>query len=422
MIRDREVSFRNGARRSMGVFLFLFVLYGVPSLAQDWPQWRGPKRAGVAGAGPEVAWDKTPQQAWSIEVGEGHAAPVVQDGRIWLHSRVDDRETVFCLDLEQGTVLWRQAYDAPYQMDPNATGHGPGPKSTPVLHQGRLFTLGISGILSAWDADEGTLLWRRGFTDEFETTSPLFGTAASPLASGDMVYAQIGGHDRGAVRAFGVADGQTRWSWEGDGPGYASPILIEVDGVRQLVMQTQRHFVGLEAAGGTQLWKAEYTTPHYQNSVTPVQAGDLLLVSGLDQGLLALRPVRDEAGWKVETAWSTREVSLYMSTPVLSGGVLYGLSHFKNGQYFGLDPHSGQVRWVSPGRQGEHASLLSSGGVVVALDTAGDLLVFGSDGTGFEPAARHRLAATPTWAHPAPLADGLLVKDKFTLARWRFAP
>lgn len=416
------MALRKGPLGLMGVFLFLLALYGVPCLAQDWPQWRGPGRDAFATAGTEVAWDKVPEQVWGVEVGEGHAAPVVRDGLVWLHSRVEGREVVACFDLEKGTQVWRQAYDAPYEMNPNAAGHGPGPKSTPALYRGRLFTLGISGILSAWDAGTGALLWQRDFADEFEATSPLFGTAASPLALGDMVYAQIGGHDRGAVRAFGAADGATRWTWEGDGPGYASPIVFEADGVRQLVTQTQSHFVGLEAAGGAELWKVEYTTPHYQNSVTPVRVGDLLLVSGLDQGLLALRPARDGEGWRVETAWSTRDISLYMSTPVLSGGVLYGLSHLKHGQYFGLDPYSGQVRWLSAGRQGEHAALFSSGGAVLALDTAGDLLVFGTDSTGFEPAARHRLAATPTWAHPAPLADGVLVKDKFTLARWRFVP
>ena len=138
------------------------------------------------------------------------------------------------------------AYDAPYQMDPAATGHGKGPKSTPVLSGGRLFTLGISGVLSAVDAATGKLLWRQTFDKEFPLTAPDFGTAMSPHGRRRCVIAHVGGTDGGALRAFDAATGRVRWSWTEDGPAYASPVIVEAGGVRQIVTQTQRHIVGVE--------------------------------------------------------------------------------------------------------------------------------------------------------------------------------
>jgi outer membrane protein assembly factor BamB len=399
---------------------FLAAFAPNPAQAQDWPQWRGPQRDGVALRVQALAWEKAPQRQWRVEIGLGHAAPVARDGLVWIHSRRDGRELVTCLDAKDGTRRWQQSYDAPYQVNPSAAGHGPGPKSTPALYGDRLYTLGISGILSAWQAADGKLVWRREFVDEFAAAAPLFGTAASPLADGESVYVHTGFKGQGALRAFDAASGATRWSWAGDGPAYASPVLMQTGGQWQIVTQTQRHCIGIAADTGAELWKIDFTTPYDQNSVTPLVVGDLVLFSGLDQGLMAWRPIRDESGWRVEKVWHTREVSLYMSSPVLSGGLLYGLSHLKRGQFFCLDPTDGSLRWTSPGRQAQNAALVALPAQVLALNTDGELLVLDSASTAFEPKALHPLASTPTWAHPVPLTDGLLIKDETMLTRWRY--
>ena len=152
--------------------------------AQDWNQWRGPARSGVTAAFKTPAvWPDRMKQIWKVDAGEGHASPVVSGTRAYLLSRVGDREAVTAFDLATGKQAWQQLYDAPYQVNPAATSHGKGPKSTPVVDGGRLFTFGISGILSAWDVASGRLLWRKDFKGEYPTTVPDFGTAMSPIVS-----------------------------------------------------------------------------------------------------------------------------------------------------------------------------------------------------------------------------------------------
>ncbi|HTU25953.1 MAG TPA: PQQ-binding-like beta-propeller repeat protein, partial [Pirellulales bacterium] len=150
--------------------------------AEDWTQWRGAGRDGVAlDLAPRKAWPAELEQKWQIEVGLGHSSPVVAGDRVFIFSRQIDQEVVRALSQADGKEIWRKSYPAPYEVNPQAAGHGKGPKSTPVVADGRLFTLGIGGILSCWDAASGELKWRKDFAKQFKHTSPLYGTAMSPL-------------------------------------------------------------------------------------------------------------------------------------------------------------------------------------------------------------------------------------------------
>ena len=208
--------------------LFLGSLVQVSS-AQNWPQWRGPNRDGVVtGFAAPAKWPARPSVKWKVPAGLGHASPVVAAGKVYLFTRVQDRETASCLDLESGKEVWSQSYAVEYNMHPAAVSHGKGPKSTPVLYNDKLYTLGISGILSCFDAKTGKLRWRKEFSRQFKTTSPYFGTAMSPVADKGLLIAHVGGHDSGALTAFDAESGEVKWSWTGDGPGYASPIVVEI--------------------------------------------------------------------------------------------------------------------------------------------------------------------------------------------------
>src|SRR6516165_8532712 len=142
--------------------------------ADDWPQWRGPNRDGIAGAYTEPkTWPEKLERKWKVEVGEGHSSPVVADGRIYLHTRQGEREVVSCLRPENGQIIWQEGYAAPYTVNPAAARHGKGVKSTPVVDSGRIFTLGINGTLSCFDAKTGKPQWRK------ESAAATFGTATS---------------------------------------------------------------------------------------------------------------------------------------------------------------------------------------------------------------------------------------------------
>jgi outer membrane protein assembly factor BamB len=390
------------------------------ALAADWPQWRGPARDGRAALPSRAAYPEALTPAWKVAVGEGHASPLVVGDRAYVFAREGDEEVLQSLDLATGRRLWREAYLAPYTMSPAATAHGKGPKSTPAVAGGRVFTLGISGILSAFDAATGRLAWRKEFSRQYGETSPLYGAAQSPVVDADRVIVHVGGPGRGALTAFDAATGAVRWAWTGDGPAYASPVVATLAGARQVVTFTESLLVGVSADRGELLWKVPFTTPWVQNAVTPIVDGDTVVYSGLDHPVRAVKVVRKGPAYATEPRWENAEVSAYLSTPVLEGGRIYGLSPRKRGQLFCLEAATGRVVWLSDGRQGENAALVAGDGSVFVLTTDAELLVVPQKGDAFAAARRYRVAESATWAHPVVTSEGLLVKDRTHLAYLKF--
>jgi len=387
--------------------------------ADDWPQWRGPRRDGVVSSsdGP-AAWPEQLKLRWKVTVGEGHASPILAGGRIYVFTRQQDKETALALDPENGKVIWQQSYAAPYTMHPAAVRHGKGPKSTPVFAGERLYTLGISGVLTCWDAAAGTLKWRREFTREYRGTSPDFGAAMSPVVDRGLVIAHVGGHDDGALTAFDAASGEVKWRWTGDGPAYASPIVVEFGGVRQVVTETQNNIVGVSAENGQLLWKIPFTTDYDQNIPTPILYRDELILSGDAKGIMAVRASVKDGKWATETVWRNTDVALFMSSPVVAGDLLFGFSQYKKGQFFSLDLSNGAAKWMGPARQGDNATVLVSGENLIFLKDDAELIIAKATGQGFEPLHTYSAAQSPTWAHPLVLRDGIVIKDATTLARW----
>jgi outer membrane protein assembly factor BamB len=305
-------------------------------------------------------------------------------------------------------------------VNPAAYSHGPGPKSTPAVAGGRVFTFGISGILSAFDAASGRLLWRKEFAREYPATSPTYGTAQSPLVDGNRVIVHVGGSGGGALTAFDAATGAAVWSWKGDGPGYASPVIAEPGGVRQVVALTDSLLIGVDAASGRLLWKLPFTTEYTQNAVTPLVSAGLVVYSGLDHPLTALRVTAGGGTWSAAPAWENAEVAAYMSSPVAVAGRVCGLSHRKRGQVFCLDAATGKTVWLSEGRTAESAALVAAGSHLLVLTTEGELLLVDAAGPAFTVQRRWPVAGAATWAHPAVLPEGVLIKDAGSLAFLRF--
>lgn len=388
--------------------------------AQDWPQWRGPNRDGVAaGFEAPAAWPRALRRVWQVSAGSGHSSPIVAAGRVYLFLREGDEEVLVARDLASGREIWHQGYPVPYSMNLAATAHGKGPKSTPVVSGGRVYTLGISGILSCFDSAGGRLVWRKEFSKEFRATSPDYGAAASPAVDAGLLLAPVGGRDDGAFTAFDADTGAVRWTTRGDGPAYASPVVATLAGTRQVVTQTQSHVVGIAAASGERLWEIPFATPYDQNAVTPVVDGDLVIYSGLEKGVDAVRIARAGGGFAAQPAWHNSDVSSYLASPVSAGGRLYGFSHRNKGQFFALDPRNGRTLWLSQGRQGESATAAAAGEQVLFLTTEGRLYVVRADAASFAPVASYTVAESPIWAQPALAGRALVVKDALSLALWR---
>lgn len=400
--------------------LFLFsMLLSVTATAQvaDWPQWRGPNRdATVSDGSIPQTWPKTLKEEWKVPVGVGHSSPVVASGKIYVFARQGEEEVLLCLDAVTGKELWKSSQPISYVMNPAAMGHGKGPKSTPVVSNGNVCTFGISGVLSCHDARTGKLKWKREFSTQYPNTSPLYGTAMSPVIDKGMLIAHVGGQDKGALTAFDLETGAVKWSNEADGPAYASPLVVTLAGVRQVVTFTQKEFVGVDAASGKLLWKVPAKTEYDTNSVTAVAYKDMLILAREGQGLTAIRIAKEVAELKPQEVWSNKEVELYLNTPVLQGNRLYGLSVRQKGQFFALDALTGKTVWLGPGRMGENAAILNVGGkVLLLLTNDANLIVLPADAKEYSPVIQYTVAKSPTWAHPVVIGKRILIKDETTL-------
>ncbi len=388
-----------------------------------WTGWLGPKRNGwVSYFKPPAKWPTKLKKEWQVKVGTGYGSPLVADGRVYQHGRQGEDEVVWCLDVKSGEVIWRKSYPTPFKIGGGGEYHGKGPKSCPVLAEGRLFTMSVSGVLTAWDAATGEKLWGRGYGSRFKKRHPRWGASGSPIVDGKQVIAQFGTDGDGALTALDTATGEEVWSQGSDGPSYASPILVEIQGVRQVVDWNERTIVGVESRSGRKLWehpaKGDFLD---QNMPTPVFHNGRILLGAENRGIRGLDPIMKSGTWKVRESWHQKRVALNMSSAVMNGDLLFGFSHYGKGKFFCLDPKTGEVLWQGPGRTGDNVMFLSIPGHVVALINNGRLEIISANGDRYKKVASYRVAEDRTWAPPVLLETGVLVKDLEMLTRWSFA-
>lgn len=382
---------------------------------EGWPQWRGNGRDGSATFTVPATWPDTLNRKWRVEVGTGYAAPITVGDRVFAFSRQGEDEVMRALDAATGKTLWETKYNATYTPNPAATRtHGTGPKSTPTFADGRLFTLGMSGIVTAFDAATGTQLWQK----PRPATEPLYHTAMSPLVDGASVIVHVGGHNSGALTAFDVRTGDVKWSWDGDGPAYGSPIVVNLGGTRQVITMTQDNLVAVSAASGELLWKRPYSVRATRNAVTPIVHNQLVIVSGLGMPVIGFRVMNKAGQWTSEDVWTNNDVSMDMSTGVVIGNSLFGFSPRNSGQYFALDANTGQTQWLSAPRVAENAAIVRAGNLWFALDTEARLSVVRASATQMELLKRYSVAESATWAQPVLSGQRMFIKDLNSIALW----
>ena len=385
--------------------------------ASDVTQWRGANRDGVvAGFTAPATWPDQLTQRWKVDVGLGYATPIVVGNRVYVFSRQGDDEVMLALDAATGKQIWRTAYPAPFEMNSAAKPHGPGPKSTPVFANGRLFSIGMTGTVTAWDAATGKQLWQKPGTPSLV---PMYTTHAfSPIVDGPNVIFHVGGHDKGALTAFDMATGQERWRWAGDGPGYGSPIIGEFGGVRQLVTLTQGKAVGIDPRTGMALWERPFTSSNFTSSITPVRFGNSVLIWTSSTPLTAIGISRKGGQWVAEPLWESMETPNRLSNTVADGDVMFGLTSRNMGQYYAVDAKTGKMLWSSEPRQAGNVAMARAGNILFSLENDGELVVFRASRTGFEMLKRYKVAETDTWAQPAISGNRIFVKDVSTLTLW----
>jgi outer membrane protein assembly factor BamB len=404
-------------RRAAFVAIGLAISASAGTAAQ-WPQWRGPTRDGIAPeANVPASWPEKPTLRWKQPAGEGYSSPVVDGGRVFVHSRREPQEIVTAFDLASGNTLWRATYDAPFTKNQYATQMAKGPFSTPLVAGGRLYTLGVTAVLSAFDASTGGLKWRKDFSKEIDTSKLFTGTAMSPIIANGLLIVHAGDDDGGALRAFDPASGAEKWTLSGHGPGYASPVLVGKP-ARQLITMTDKAVVSVDVGNGTLLWSLPWPDEWNENIVTPAMAGDMLILSGTRKGTFGYRLDTSSGKGMPRQVWHNAELPMYMSTPVADGPMLFGFSNRRKGQLFCLDGRTGTAAWTTEGRAGTNASLVSAGPNLVVLTTEGDLIVLRRNPDKYDELRRYKVSSSATWAHPVLLSDAVVVRDADTLSVW----
>lgn len=430
-------------------------LIATPTLAQDWPQWRGPNRdAHATGFEPPSVWPNELQQQWKLTVGEGVATPAVVGNRLFVFSREEGQEVLRCLDAETGRELWKNSYESLGATGPAQSFSGP--RSSPAVAAGKVITVGVRGVISCLDAATGQVLWRQ---DDFKAW-PNFFVSSSPLIAEGLCLAQLGGRDNGALVAYDLATGQEKWRCPGP-PAYASPVLVRVDGLPVVVVQTETGLQAVALDSGRKLWEAAPAPPaggdageargpggrggggrgggRDYHATTPTVAGDLLVVLG--QTAQAWRLTKSGEGLQATRVWTNPDKPSVFASPVELHGLVFGLSAAN--ELFCLDRADGRLLWsVSAAPAGAEAgrtpsgppggpgggrmrgggggfgSLIAAGKVLMAMTPAGELMVFEPDRAAFKELARLKVADTPVHAHPVISGKRLFIKERDALICW----
>ncbi len=309
--------------------------------AQNWPQWRGPNRdAKVTGFKAPASWPKELSQKWKISVGDGVATPALVGDKLYVFARQEGNEIIRCMDAATGSEIWSDKYPT----DPvvgNAAGFQ-GPRASPTVADGKVITLGVRGVLSCHNATTGEKLWRK----DDNLAWPQFFTSSSPLVVDQLCIAQFGSSRQGGIAAYDLTTGEEKWKWTGDGPAYASPSLLDIDGAKAIVAVTANKLVAI-GLDGNPLWQTSYTQGRY-NATSPIVKGQTVIYAGPTRGMTAVSFEKhgDELAKKEEGGWKNEDNSLMFNTPLLRDGSLYGISGLN--ALFCVNADTGESQWSAP--------------------------------------------------------------------------
>ncbi len=378
--------------------------------AGDWPNLHGPARDGHS-AETKLNWDwpkDGPPVVWKLDTGAGWASPVVSGESLILFHRVGDDEIVACLNATTGKEKWKYTYTTKYKDD---FGFDNGPRATPTIADGAVYTLGANSDLTAVGIATGKKIWSRNLIDDYKPAKGFFGVACSPLVVGKKVFVNVGAKGAGVV-CFDATDGKEVWKSTDDGPSYSSPTIAEIDGKPAAVFLTRAGLRVLDTDNGKSLYDFAWR-PRDNASVqaaTPLVWKDeiFLTVSYATGGVL----LKTKKGELTEVWSNDKSLSSQYNTPVRVGDYLYGTngrSDLGAAQLRCVVWKTGEVKW-SEAKFGV-ASLIAVDGGLLALNEAGELARFDASPDGYKERARATLLTKPTRPSPA-LANGLLyVRD-----------
>ena len=393
-------------------------------LSDDWPQWGGPEQ--------DLVWRETGivktlpttgllPRVWSTPIGEGYAGPAVAKVNSRWSVFVTDRifkqrvgyERVLCLDAETGEPIWQHEYPVEYSVSYPA-----GPRSTPVINDGRVYTLGAQGHFFCFDAATGNVLWSKNFVKDYGTKLATWGMVAAPLVDGDQLITLVGGQKDSLVVSFDKATGKELWRALNDrAVGYAPPVIFTFGGKRQLIVWHPTAVSALEPKTGKLIWEVPYGVRYGLSIATPRKVGNRLFVASFYNGPRMIEVSND--GTQAKIVWSgnsdseinTDGLHPIMMTPIFDGTHIYGVCSY--GQLRCLDANNGRRLWETQKATGKgrwwNAFIIPHEDRYFLHNEQGDLIIANLTPQGYEEISRAKLIE-PTrrvqrrmtiWSHPA---------------------
>jgi len=379
----------------------------------EWPGFRGPARDGaVRGVRIATDWSQSPPvELWRRPIGPGWSSFAVHGDLVYTQEQRGDDEDVSCYRLATGEPVWRHG-DPVRFWESNA---GAGPRATPTLGNGRVYTLGATGILNALDAASGALVWSRNAAADTRVETPGWGFTGSPLVVGDAVIVATSGR----LAAYDTATGQPRWLGPEGGAGYSSPHLATFDGIAQVLLLRGSRSTSVAPADGSLLWehKGEPGVSILQPSLTA--DGDVLVAGGDAMGGTGIRRLavaHGPAGWTVSERWMSKGLKPYFSDFVVHEGHAFG---FDGSILSCIDLADGTRKWKG-GRYGHgQLVLLAEQDLLLVLSEEGELALVGATPGQFTELARVPAIQGKTWNHPVLAGDTLLVRNGEEMAAFR---
>jgi outer membrane protein assembly factor BamB len=380
----------------------------------DWPGFRGPDRDGILhGVRIDADWSRVPPvQLWRRPVGPGWSSFAVSGDRLFTQEQRGDDEIVACYTVTTGEPVWRHR-DAVRFWESNA---GAGPRATPTLSDGRVYALGATGILNALDARDGAVVWSRNVASETGTPVPTWGFSGSPLVYGTLVIVAAAGK----LAAYDSTTGTPRWVGPAHDGSYSSPHRVTIDGVAQVLLQSDTGVTSVAPGDGTLLWEHAWAGAAIVQPALTAN-GDVLISTGGPTGGLGMRRMtvaRTPGGWTIQERWTSAGLKPYFNDFVVHKGHAFG---FDGSILACIDLQDGTRKWKG-GRYGYgQLLLLPDQDALLVLSEDGELALVGATPDQFRELARFPGVEGKTWNHPVLVGDILLVRNGEEMAAFRLA-
>jgi outer membrane protein assembly factor BamB len=385
----------------------------------DWIAFRGADRDGVIhGTNISTDWEAAPpRQLWRQRVGPAWSSVVVVGDRLYTQEQRGGQETVVCYQADTGKELWVHENAVRF----SETVSGAGPRATPTFADGRLYTLGATGILNCLDAATGTSHWSRDVAADAGAKPPMWGFSSSPLVvDGRVIVFAGGGNNKGLLAYRCDSGGEPAWNADVGADSYSSPQLTTFGDAPQCLMLTDAGLFAVDPATGSVLWKHGLAMPGAPRTAQPHKIGDgQLAVASLEgPGVATIRVGRDGSAWKTEQVWATTQMKPEFPDFVVHNGHIYG---FDVATFCCLDAATGQRSWKEGHYGRGQVMLLADQALLLVITEKGEAVLLAANPRQSEELGRFQAVSGKTWNHPVIAHGRLYVRNAEEMACYELA-